>query len=942
LPDLAPLAAAGGTQLSGRTALFLKATMQGQTTTADVDGTIKITGGMAPVPALLGEDAKLSVAVAMQGSDIDVKHLDLHGKTLDVSAKGTVANQVLNVDWRVALAELAVVAPSVSGKLEANGHVAGPQTDLALDADMKGDVAAPGIPPGPVHATLHAKGLPTAPSGQLTADGTLLGAPLTLALAADRAADGSMHLGIDKADWKSAHAEGAFALATGATLPTGKLSLAMSRLDDLRPLVGKPLTGSITANAETTEHEAKLNLEAQKAGLPGTASIGRATLTATVQEPTTKPVVDARLNVEGAQQGAMLANARLEVKGPEDALAMHLTANARNVAGSNADLTSAAVINATAKDTTVSSLEAVWKGQTVRLLGPARIGFADGVTVDRLRLGLQRAVLEVAGRASPTLDLTVALRDVTPQLAAAFMPGVSADGNLRADAKLTGSTAKPNGNIRVEAKGLHMRTGPGAALPAANLTAAVDLAAGEARVDTRLSAGSATNLKLTGSAPVSAGAGALDLHLDGTIDLAMLDPITMANGERVRGIITTRLGITGTTSAPRLGGTVQLARGEVQDFAQGAHLTDINATINAEGDTIRIARLNARAAPGTMSVSGTIGALAPGMPIDLVIKANNARPLASDRLTVNLNIDLAVRGRVSEQILAAGTIHMNRADIGIPETMPVSVAVLNVRRQGQPPPPPPKPGPAIALNLTVEAPRNIWVRGRGLDAELGGTIHVHGTSIKPEPDGSFELVRGTLSLAGTSLNFSKGEVSFNGGSLADPSLDFVATSTNGSMTANLEISGTASKPKITLSSTPELPQDQVLAQLLFGKPLSSLSPFEIAEIAAALAQLSGVTGGGGADPLAQIRKSFGLQELSVGSSSSGGAALQGGKYVAPGVFVGAKQGTSTNSTQGLVQVDLYKGLKLEGTVGTGTNQTPGASPEESAGSSVGLKYQFNY
>lgn len=942
LPDLAPFAAAGGTELAGHTTLSLKANVQGQTTTADLDGAISITGGMAPVPALLGEDAKISTALTMQGSNIDLHHLDLHGKTLDVSAKGHLTNQVLDLDWRVALAELAAVAPSVSGKVEASGHVAGPETDLAVDANVNGDVAAPDIPPGPVHATLHAKGLPTAPSGQLTADGTLLGAPLTLALAADRAADGSMHLAIDKADWKSAHAQGAFTLAKGATLPIGKLALAMRQLDDLRPFVGKPLTGSINANAETTEHEAKLDLEAQKAGLPGSASIGRATLTATVQEPTTKPVVDARLNVEGAEQGAMLANARLEVKGPQDALAMRLTANARNVAGSTADLTTAALVNAVAKDTTVSSLEAVWKGQTLRLLGPARINFADGITVDRLRLGLQQASLEVAGRASPALDLTVALRNVTPSLAAAFVPGLAADGSLRADAKLTGSTARPNGTIRVEATGLRMRTGPGASLPPANLIAAADLAAGQARINTRLTAGSATSIALTGSAPVSAAAGALDLHLDGRIDLTMLDPITMANGERVRGIVTTRLTISGTMSAPKLGGTVQLARGEVQDFAQGAHLTDINATINAEGDTIRIARLDARAAPGTMSVTGTVGALTPGIPIDLVIKAHNARPLASDRLTVNLNLDLTVRGRVSEQMMLAGLIHINRAEIGIPETMPASVSVLNVRMEGQPPPPPPKPGPLIGLNLTLEAPRQIWVRGRGLEAELGGTIHVHGTSAKPEPDGSFDMIRGQLSLAGTTLTFTKGEVGFNGGTLADPSIDFVATSTNGTMTASLEISGTASKPKITLSSTPELPQDQVLAQLLFGKPLSSLSPFEMASMAAALAQLSGATGGAGGGPLEDIRKSLGLQQLSVGSSSSGGAALQAGRYVAPGVFVGAKQGTATNSTQGLVQVDLYKGLKLQGTVGTGSNQTPGANPEDSAGSSLGLKYQLDY
>jgi translocation and assembly module TamB len=202
------------------------------------------------------------------------------------------------------------------------------------------------------------------------------------------------------------------------------------------------------------------------------------------------------------------------------------------------------------------------------------------------------------------------------------------------------------------------------------------------------------------------------------------------------------------------------------------------------------------------------------------------------------------------------------------------------------------------------------------------------------------MIRGTISLAGTTLTFTKGEVSFTGGALTDPSIDFVATSSNGSITANLEVTGSASDPKITLFSTPELPQDEVLAQLLFKSSTSSLTPFQVVEIAAALAELTGVTSSAG-NPLDSIRRGLGLDTLSVGGATSG-PTLEAGRYVTPRVFVGAKQGTSGTSTQGLVQVDITKGLKLQGTAGTGTNTNPGATPDESAGSSIGLKYQFEY
>ncbi len=133
----------------------------------------------------------------------------------------------------------------------------------------------------------------------------------------------------------------------------------------------------------------------------------------------------------------------------------------------------------------------------------------------------------------------------------------------------------------------------------------------------------------------------------------------------------------------------------------------------------------------------------------------------------------------------------------------------------------------------------------------------------------------------------------------------------------------------------------MLAQLLFGVNIDQLSPFQIAEIASAVAELSGV--GGGSDVLGSLRKGLGLDRLSVGGSNSGnGASLQAGKYVAPGVYVGAKEGTDGGS-QAQVQIDLTKHLKLESQLGTGGGvPATGITPQNDPGSSVGLKYQFEY
>ena len=931
-PDLQPLAAAGGVDLRGRSQLSVDAAVTTGTTTLTVDGTLGITGGVAPVPALLGDAARIGVTVALAGSDVTVTRAELDGRTISLRASGTDKANAVDVAYEVGLSNLAVLTPTVDGTATIKGTAKGPLDNLAVAAALTGEVGTKEFRRGPVQVAVNATGLPGSPAGTVTAQGTLDGAPLHLALHADRSGDGTLRATIERADWKSLHAEGAVTLAKAATLPDGRVTVRMARLDDLHALIGQAVSGSVTADAVLAGGVATVDLTASHAGIPG-SSVARAVLKARVTNPTGHPAVAATLDAEGIEASGIGGSAKVTVTGPEQALAIKLSAALSNVAGSAANVTGAATLDVPGKALQLASLSADWKSQAVRLLAPARVTFGNGVAVDRLRVGLQTAVLDVAGRLAPALNLTATVRGVTPDLAKPFAPGVDAVGEIGADAKLTGTAANPSGTVRLTATGLRMRTGPARSLPAANVTANVQLAGKTANVDARLTAGR-SNLSVTGRAPL--GTGALALRAAGGVDLAMLDPILLADGRRARGQVALDAGITGPIAAPLVNGTLTLAGGELQDFGQGVRITDIAASVQATGQTIRIASFTGRAGPGTIAIGGTVG-LQGGMPVDLSVTLRNARPLASDRLTADLDADLAVRGDVQGALAASGKIAIKQASINIPEHLPISIAVLPVRIAGQRPPPPPKPAATIRLDLQLDTPGQISVRGRGLDAVLGGSLHIAGTTTAPQLAGGFTMRRGTFNLAGTTLKFARGRVSFEGAGVTDkidPSLDFQADAPTTSGTASLIVGGFASAPKITLTSSPPLPQDEVLAQLLFGRSASQLGPFQYASIAAALAELSGTSSG--INPLERVRKGLGLDRLSVGGGGNAGggtsgATIEAGKYIANGVYVGAKQGTSGAQTQATVQIDLYKGLKVETDVGTGAG-----------GNSVGLTYQFEY
>ncbi len=159
------------------------------------------------------------------------------------------------------------------------------------------------------------------------------------------------------------------------------------------------------------------------------------------------------------------------------------------------------------------------------------------------------------------------------------------------------------------------------------------------------------------------------------------------------------------------------------------------------------------------------------------------------------------------------------------------------------------------------------------------------------PRAASTCAAGAISLAGRSLDFTEGRISFDGGSITDPALHLVASSTSGNVIATLTIGGTAHAPKITLSSVPPLPQDEVLAHLLFGSGVGRLGALEVAGIAASLATLTGA-GGGIGDPLDKVRQGLGLDRLAVRNGANGSPALEAGRYIAPRVYLGARQSAS--------------------------------------------------
>jgi len=249
----------------------------------------------------------------------------------------------------------------------------------------------------------------------------------------------------------------------------------------------------------------------------------------------------------------------------------------------------------------------------------------------------------------------------------------------------------------------------------------------------------------------------------------------------------------------------------------------------------------------------------------------------------------------------------------------------------------PKAAPVepVTLQIALDAPGQLFVRGHGVTSEWRGHVDIGGTTAGPILTGQLSVNNGTIDLLGQNFNIDRGTVTFGGGTTIDPVLDVQASATASSVTAQVNVSGTANSPKLALTSTPVLPQDEILSRVLFGSNVGSLTPSQGLQLAAAAAQLAQ----GGPGIMDRVRSKIGLDRLDLsggGSNPNGtqgadkGTTVSGGKYIANGVFVGVAQGVGANSSQAKVEVEITPNISVNSTFGT------------ASGSGFGAKYSVDY
>lgn len=819
-----------------------------------------LTTGLGELDRLLGQKPGLTAQASFAKGSLAVAKADLSGAAAHLTTAGLIGlgdgSLKLALNW-TAVGPFVVGPLEIAGKAKGNGALTGtiaqPHADLLADFDR---IDLPDL--------------------------TLQQAHVILSLAKG-AGDIDGHIAITAgSDYGPAHAKSAFNFANDGVVLTGLDAAAggATAAGSISLRQGAPSTADLLVTAgpgafATQGHaQAKLKITDQPGGATAVLALTADSFTPRGSTMTLKSV---RLNAQGP-----LAHLPYTVSG--------------EIAGQTwpARLTGSGVMAQQGKRYLVSFTgSGKLRKADFHTLTPASLGFGEGQSTVRASLALGDGRIDVDGSIAggsangkaglSNLDLAILDEDLA--------------GRVSGDLAMNGHGPALSGGANLLLKGVRSRDSTDNL--ALDGVVKAGLAGSRLAIDASMTgASSGEHANLTLSLPVQASAAPFQFALQHSQPMSgrfsadgELAPIWMliyGGDQTLGGALNAQADIGGTITDPRVTGHAALANGHFEDAASGIKLRNVQAQVDMRDNVIAVQSFTAAdAKAGTLTGDGRVS-LIKGGSSSLTVNVRGFQLLDNEQAKATATGAVTVTRAANGQAALSGALTIDRADISAATKTPPGVVTIDVIERNRPQSQTQSQAadiahaPSVALDIKLTAPRRVFVKGLGLDAELSLDAQVTGTTAAPILSGSAHVVRGDYDFAGKRFQIDDRGVVYLATSPNRIRLDLTATNYDPALTAIITIKGTAAKPEITLSSTPILPSDEILSQILFGTSAAQLSPVEAAQLAAAVTSLAT---GGGFDVMGGLRNFARLDRLALGADQASGVTVSGGKYIGEHIYL---------------------------------------------------------
>jgi translocation and assembly module TamB len=579
----------------------------------------------------------------------------------------------------------------------------------------------------------------------------------------------------------------------------------------------------------------------------------------------------------------------------------------------------------------IRSLQGNYGGYAVNLTQTARIRRSGGdLSIQDLALNLGPGHFEASGVFESRAVTFSATLDNLPLEPFRLLGSPDFTGSVSGDIRLTGSPDRPEGSVVLRSTGVRLTETGLRNLPPATVQVTINLKGGIVRAVFSVEGVTLKPIEAEVASPLAFSLsppsmslpphGKLQGRVSASADLARILSFYPLEDQTLEGSITVDLVLAGTLEAPETSGLARIERASFENVRTGTIIKDIDIEITAEQQRMTITR--GRATDGEQGVILATGWLevspTKSFPLQVDLDLDGTTLVRQDRATAELGGEVSLSGSM-RKLLVSGKLRVGPAELQIPDRVGPAAAeieVIEVNKPGGSPSPESTPGTRKyllpQLDLEIDLPGRVFLRGRGLDSEWRGTLRITGPAHAPMITGVLSIVRGRFNMFGKNLALKKGTLTFDGSVPPAPVIDLFAESTRGDMTARIALSGTPSALNITLESDPPLPSDEILSRLLFGRGVTDVTPVQAVKLTWALGALTGASGGV-LDFFERTRKLVGVDQFDIKESEdgSGETAVSVGKYLRDDVYVEVEKGVGTTRGKLSVEYDVTPNVSVE-------------------------------
>lgn len=897
-----------------------------KTLNADIEITTSNFHGLPPeMDQLLGANSRMQATLNVSPERLELNGIRLASRTNALGSGALSLKQGLfSGQMNATLPQIQTTMARLENGATVSAEVKGRARDYALTFTVQAPrLTSPAVAATDVNAQGDITGLPARPHINLQAQATVNSEPVNLHVQAEKE-DTRLHVRHALLTCPQNRLRGTGVMALENRVFVGQTNLKSHDLRPLGHILALDLSGQATAEARFSERSGQqVSLSGQGTNLDFAGlTMAQATMNATLATPGISLETQAHLDCSTVSFAGLHADRiTAQTHGQPQALTFQLGLRHR---ASDTQLSTTGRIQSTPTRLSVQELQGKLTGQKVHLATPVEITLAEkNTTWTPVQLNFGQARLEAVGEISPThAEANATITHLELASLQPFFPSIP-KGQATARLTISGTAQNPDAHLNIQAEKLKLTTDAGD-LPELKAAANIRLTAHHVDVQASVNASQKIHLDAHILCPVQASLFAISFpnhlplqgEIQGQTELFFLPEILRLGSQTMNGTCFTDLRLAGTWEKPSLSGWAQIKNGRYEHFSSGTRLENLDVQVRAQGARLDIL---VQATDGDQGVGRGHGELdLSAWSYNGDANLENFHFLRTDLVQSTATGSLHLRG--AKAILdLGGNLTLSPTDIRLPASPPPDLPDIRIReinsardRQATT-----QAETALRLNLDLNIllPDRLSVQGRGLNSDWSGKLHLAGTQADPKISGEMRLTRGTFDLLDRAFTLTKGKLTLSGENPPNPYLDIVGESQVGDTQVQVSLRGPARDFRLSLSSTPALPTDEILALVLFGRSLRQISPIQAVRLAQAAAELTGI----GTTPnfLGSLKNSLGLQELDVGTDAVGVGTYLGGKYyVRTQSSVAGPGGTK-------VEVDVSPKVSVETEIGSGSHQGGG-------------------